>query len=1224
VQPTSHAEKESSRYLSAASFPLDIEDGPPANPEPSRDLTLNALVQHGTHMMNCDRAFLSLIDNRSQFICAEMTRSQPLGCQDPEQPLLLGIARIALDWGVCPYTISVFHGHNPAGGLLDNPYIEATEKYFCIKDFRQVPSFAVRPFVAGYPHMVSYIEVPLKSINGQILGSYCLVDNKLRDFLDPIALATIREVTSSISSYLDLKRVEGSRTRSERMMDGLRQFIDSERHTPSVENGAIGASGPQTGPFDLDLFSHTSQTSPNPLADKNIEHDWPLDVNSHENGSSGQTDTSFQVQVGSLSLTSEAPSTNTRGSTTSLSGVKVFTSPSKPTHRNHENASSTAAPRQQRVPHERVRSDLSTQVSDLFSKATKMIGYAMNLDGLLFLDAFTPGTQYRSGLSSLSPVDEHLHTHEDNILVRPLTKYLGDDATDEQLVQLPKQSLIQRLTLRYPQGHVFAVDEHGVLDYGSDHSSDVDQHSNDRSTTSNEWADLFKCVPKARYVIFLPLWHYQRESCFATCLAWVSETRKPLDSGDINSLTAFGNSLMAEILRLEALTKTRSKSDFVSTISHELRSPLHGIMATVELMQESTKDSHLLSMLGMIDSCGSTLLDTFNHLLEFSKINSRASDSKNVITDQSKHRLGNARARGVAVDLSSLVDDVLETVSLGHLKMDSGLRGEHQDPLTGPMKTTPSKLVMVTTNIERNFNWFMPVDRGAWKRVLMNIFSNALKYTKEGHIDVNLSVLEKVDNGPRYISLSVTDTGIGMSREFLKYHLFTPFMQENDLTPGTGLGLSLSKSIVESLNGNIFVESRQDEGTCVTVSIPYDQEPETIDTTKIEDTFVPQNRMRGLSLGLLSIASREIPTTEPTPHIVPPSTVLQRSIRNICEGKFGMTVIDVSTGAIPDIDILLLDTYTLTSIDELNVKALLHTLFSQRMPPVMITLGNSVTGLEHISKVGFSSPITAKRLWSAFLEALDKTDARKTTSSVPSPGLAIQEIQIDPPPTMDLWIEPTSPFSPKEHTVHSPQSPLPQASPKEHTVHFPQSPLPQATPRMEEETLKISIPKPKPPSQQVTTPNPATISAIPCRFKRFLLVDDNAINLKILVAFAKRLNRPFATATDGAEAVHLYQKAVEEKNPFDCLFMDISMPIMDGFQAVATIRRFEKEQQNNIHIPNNFGTATTPPTVERSYIFALTGLGSEQARSSARDSGFDGFLLKPVKFQDILPLLRPI
>jgi CheY-like chemotaxis protein len=504
----------------------------------------------------------------------------------------------------------------------------------------------------------------------------------------------------------------------------------------------------------------------------------------------------------------------------------------------------------------------------------------------------------------------------------------------------------------------------------------------------------------------------------------------------------------------------------------------------------------------------------------------------------------------------------------------------------------------------------MSIDKGAWKRIVMNIFSNALKYTKAGHINIALSILEKVDDGPRHVSLSVTDTGIGMSREFLKYHLFTPFMQENDLTPGTGLGLSIVKSIVESLEGKIFVESRQHEGTCVTVKIPFDQELETADQPNTDNTFFPQNRMRGLSLGLLSIASKDSPTSESPLRMELRTKVLEQSIRNICDGKFGMKVNYVSTESLPNMDILLLDTYSLTSTDKFDLEALIRTQFSQPVPRAVVILGNSVQGLAQISNVVIDSPITAKRLWAALLEAMNTTNFKETTYQVASPGLSGHGIRIDPPSEIDLLTEPISPFTPGEHTdrLEKGQSPQPTLS-------------------SETRTHKTSWPLQESRSQEVT-PKVAMNPPIECRFQRFLLVDDNAINLKILVAFAKRLCRPFSTATDGAEAVRLYQEAVEEKNPFDCVLMDISMPVMNGFQAVAAIRRIEDEQlqqhnQNNTHIPNSDGTTAISPVPERSYILALTGLGSEQARSSARDFGFDGFFLKPMKFQDIVPLLGP-
>jgi len=95
--------------------------------------------------------------------------------------------------------------------------------------------------------MVSYIEVPLRSLSGPILGSYCVVDDKPRDFLEPNALRNIQEVTSAISKYLDLKRVEEGRMRSEKMMNGLRQFVGSHHST------ATDCANTK-GPFSLDIF----------------------------------------------------------------------------------------------------------------------------------------------------------------------------------------------------------------------------------------------------------------------------------------------------------------------------------------------------------------------------------------------------------------------------------------------------------------------------------------------------------------------------------------------------------------------------------------------------------------------------------------------------------------------------------------------------------------------------------------------------------------------------------------------------------------------------------------------------------------------------------------------------------------------------------------------------------------------------------------------------------
>lgn len=88
---------------------------------------------------------------------------------------------------------------------------------------------------------------------------------------------------------------------------------------------------------------------------------------------------------------------------------------------------------------------------------------------------------------------------------------------------------------------------------------------------------------------------------------------------DLNYFSAFGNSIMSEVSRLEAAALSDVKSNFIASVSHELRSPLHGILAGTELLRESIKSSEEVSMLDTIASCGTTLLDTVDHLLDFAK-----------------------------------------------------------------------------------------------------------------------------------------------------------------------------------------------------------------------------------------------------------------------------------------------------------------------------------------------------------------------------------------------------------------------------------------------------------------------------------------------------------------------------------------------------------------------------------------------------------------------------
>ena len=129
---------------------------------------------------------------------------------------------------------------------------------------------------------------------------------------------------------------------------------------------------------------------------------------------------------------------------------------------------------------------------------------------------------------------------------------------------------------------------------------------------------------------------------------------------------------MTEVHRLDAKRQDTAKSKFISSVSHELRSPLHGILGSVECLQDTVLDTFQENLVHTVETCGKTLLDTIDHLLDYAKINNfvnkpreRASSTKSVRGPQEG---GDQKtfALDVDVDLSVITEEVMETVFAGH------------------------------------------------------------------------------------------------------------------------------------------------------------------------------------------------------------------------------------------------------------------------------------------------------------------------------------------------------------------------------------------------------------------------------------------------------------------------------------------------------------------------------------------------------------------------------
>lgn len=233
----------------------------------------------------------------------------------------------------------------------------------------------------------------------------------------------------------------------------------------------------------------------------------------------------------------------------------------------------------------------------------------------------------------------------------------------------------------------------------------------------------------------------------------------------------------------------RARHAFFGTISHDMRTPLNGIMGFTELAQKSSDPAEIGEYLQKIHRSGAILTELVNDTLVMSRM-----ENGQYILKPSPH------------DNVEIIETVVESVS--------ELAKEKQVNFLCDTAGMRRRIVMA--------------DLLSLQKVLINLLSNAIKFTKPGGTVTLTCRQEQHGDGPEETVLVVSDTGKGISKEFLP-HVFEPFTQENAADQGnggSGLGLSIVKSIVDSMGGSIHVESDQGKGTVFTVRLQLEELPE--------------------------------------------------------------------------------------------------------------------------------------------------------------------------------------------------------------------------------------------------------------------------------------------------------------------------------------------------------------------------------------------------------------
>jgi signal transduction histidine kinase/CheY-like chemotaxis protein len=1213
-----------------------------------------------------------------------------------------------------------------------------------IPDCRLDPRFATRTYVAQEPAAVRfYAGVPIVSRNGLKIGAYAVSDETPRDGLTVDELQFMHDVARAVTEHLEWARDRVDRFKGERIVRGLAAFIEGCSTHGDGHHHHHGSSSPPSSPNKSnDGSSLESSTAgmvrPSPLTLVAGRKRPPARSSSRREAAAAAT-TAESKNTPSPSPISDQEQRSCPSpppSSSSSSSPPLSASPPSPTPLTSKPANSNA--------NNTAKADSLTR---MYQRAADILRHSTLADGVVFFGAQAaittrssspssrsptqaggprgsddedhsfPGTSGSEGLGNSSDSDASPSARPCNILAYAL-------ASDQARADIEQGTALSLGTLEryfnlFPRGKTFSFTEHGSgVSSEDDSASDRERHGGNAGDGSREGDDsngaqgqgstdgahggsgtstgrrrkprmdhreLLKKIPGAKSVVFLPLFDHAEDRLAGGCFLWTSVTGRMMNlDEDLSYLRAFGNSIMSQVGRITTQKNEAAKTTFIASMSHELRSPLHGILGAAEfLMDNAGADAYQAALVNSIYTCGKTLLDTLNHVLDYSKINrlGRAQLRRGARQNRQAIKLSSDSLESLnmtaVVDLATLVEEVVDAIAAGHVfqKMPSSVlssgpgaafssssyplppgvvRGAGPDAQEGGAAGSPDGPVALYLDICPTAARLVRTQPGALRRIVMNLFGNALKYTTSGHIVV--SVRAQPNSSARSSKVDavirVADTGKGMSDDFQRNRLFVPFSQEDSFQPGTGLGLSIVKQIVDSLGGSLDVCSQQGVGTEINVRLSL-----AVDTEQQQQPAPAPTRLEGVKRGL------HLRLLDGKKSTMLPSSLSARSrnhklddiLRDTCTEWFDMKISTQQDINSSPADLVL---YSSPPSAETLRDCLEHNRRSNTRVPVVVLCPNAeeairfsqsqVKSLTDFSKVVevIPQPCGPKKLAKVFQHCFRR----------PVPGSTYDGTENSKPLTDDVpspFSETALPTPPEEAKAVLVPEPLP----------IPVEPLP-SPPDLPAELGGLT-PNESPPPLDPASPGllgssaPASpeiqgqlAESLVTKKPHVLLVDDNKINLQLLVMFVKKCGFSYAEAENGQVALDRFEEVshggssssdssssgvddatvpivlvdnndassgssnkVDDTNidavalnrgerGFDFILMDISMPVMNGIEATRRIRELERTQ----NIPS-----TT--------IIALTGLASADAQKDAKRAGVDIFMPKPVRFAELKKLL---
>jgi len=299
---------------------------------------------------------------------------------------------------------------------------------------------------------------------------------------------------------------------------------------------------------------------------------------------------------------------------------------------------------------------------------------------------------------------------------------------------------------------------------------------------------------------------------------------KPIDPSALSAKTRIFKELHLQKKELEEAWEAASKAqkeaehavkikgEFLANMSHEIRTPMNGILGASQLLLEGVEPDELKNLLGIIYHSADSLLTIINDILDLSKLDA-----------------GKVDLESLAIDLKRLFNDVIALLEV---------------------KADEKKLDLKVTLPSNELPFFIG-DSTRIRQILLNLISNAIKFTHHGSVEIKLSFEAIKGSDLHSVKIDVIDTGIGIPKDKQAY-IFESFSQADESTTrkygGTGLGMAISLKLAKLMKGNLTLESEVGKGSTFTLTLPMKSSRERLIQPSLSKEALSRNYKKTILL----------------------------------------------------------------------------------------------------------------------------------------------------------------------------------------------------------------------------------------------------------------------------------------------------------------------------------------------------------------------------------------